>query len=136
MDTEKEAMFKRIEELRGFRFGLHDFLAEVWPEFLEQMNHYLEFTYLRDKLLDRKTRELCMVAALCATADSEHHTKLHMKAAAAAGVTKEEVLEVIGCIGYWIGAVRQMEAMENWRQVFAPDIPSILQIKSEPRKVE
>ena len=38
MATDKEALLKRIGDKRGFRFGLHDFLAETDPQHLKRFN--------------------------------------------------------------------------------------------------
>jgi len=137
VEDEKEKMFKRVAQRRGFRFGIHDFLAEVYPDLLPRINDYVEYTYLRDQLLDRKTRELCLIAALCAIGgDHPKHIELHMKAAVVYGATKEEILEEIILLSYWLGGGRYPWAFEAWREAFRPDLPTIMRITDEPHGVD
>ena len=42
MPVDKEAELARVTDLRGFRYGLHDFLAEVDPDFLKAVNDTVE----------------------------------------------------------------------------------------------
>ena len=42
MPVDKEAELSRVTNLRGFRYGLHDFLAEVDPDFLKAVNDTVE----------------------------------------------------------------------------------------------
>ena len=38
MSTEKERVLEETTRLRGFRYGLHDFLAEIDLEGLKELN--------------------------------------------------------------------------------------------------
>ena len=126
MAVDMQQELKRTTDLRGFRFGLHDFVAQLkGPEALKKHNDATEQNYLKKGLLDRKTKELVIIATCVALKDSVAHMRCHMHAAKNAGVTPEEILEVIELIGGWMGNVAKINGLEAWRATFRPDIPSI-----------
>ena len=82
MAVDLEQELKRTTELRGFRFGLHDFVAQVHgADALKKHNDAIEAGYLRKGLLDRKTKELAIIVACIALKDSTPHLRCHMHAA-------------------------------------------------------
>ncbi len=54
MTTEQEAELERTTRLRGFRYGLHDFLAELDLHALKAVNDHVEADYVNESLLDRR----------------------------------------------------------------------------------
>ena len=125
MTTEKEAELERVTRLRGFRYGLHDFLAELDLNALKQVNDHVEATYVNESLLDRKTKELLIMVACVGMGDLVSHLQIHMHAANKAGATPEEIMEVLNLAGGWIGNVHKAIGLEAWRATFRPDIPTI-----------
>jgi len=126
MASDMERELDRTTELRGFRYGLHDFLAQVrGVGVLKKHNDEMEATYLKKGLVDRKTKELLIIVACIVQRDSIPHMQLHMHAAHKAGASPEEILEVIDLLGTWIGGVAKVFALEAWRATFRPDIPTI-----------
>ncbi|MBI3326459.1 MAG: carboxymuconolactone decarboxylase family protein [Nitrospinae bacterium] len=125
MATEKEKELERVTRLRGFRYGLHDFLAEVDLNALKQVNDHVEAEYVNPSLLDRKTKELLILVACIAQKDEVPHLQIHMHAAVKAGATREELWEAIHLIGGWVGSVARAKGLEAWRATFRPDLPTI-----------
>ena len=128
MSTDIERELERTTRLRGFRYGLHDFVAHVrGVEALKKHNNDSEATYLKHKeeLIDRKTKELLIVATCVALRDTVSHIRVHMHAAHKAGATPEEILAVLELVGRWIGSVAKVAGLEAWRATFRPDIPTI-----------
>ena len=67
-DLDKE--LERTTALRGFRYGLHDFVGQLkGAEALKEHNDHTEANYLKPGLLDRKTKELLIVVACAARRD-------------------------------------------------------------------
>ena len=62
MTTEQEAELERTTRLRGFRYGLHDFLAELDLHALKAVNDHVEADYVNESLLDRRTKELLIIS--------------------------------------------------------------------------
>ena len=125
MTTEKEAELERVTRLRGFRYGLHDFLAEVDLEALKAVNDHVEATYIGTTELDRKTKELSILVGCIAQQDLVSHMQIHMHAANKAGCSPEEIMEVIDLVAGWVGNIAKINALEAWRATFRPDIPTI-----------
>jgi alkylhydroperoxidase/carboxymuconolactone decarboxylase family protein YurZ len=122
--TGKEAELERTTRLRGFRYGLHDFLAEVDLNALKAVNDHVEANYVNESLLDRRTKELLIMVACVAQGDLVSHLQIHMHAAHKAGATPEEIMEALNLVGSWIG-IRRVLGLEAWRATFRPDIPTI-----------
>lgn len=126
MATDMEQELKRTTALRGFRFGLHDFVAKLkGADELKKHNDQTEANYLKKGLLDRKSKEIAIIATCVALKDSVAHMTCHMHAARNAGLTPEEILEVIELIGGWAGNVAKINGLEAWRATFRPDLPTI-----------
>jgi len=125
MSTDKESELERVTRLRGFRFGLHDFLAELDVDALKAVNDQVEANYLKESLLDRKTKELLIIATCIAEGDWVSHIQIHMHAANKAGASPEEIMEAVNLIGGWTGSVNRAKGLEAWRATFRPDIPTI-----------
>jgi alkylhydroperoxidase/carboxymuconolactone decarboxylase family protein YurZ len=124
-EQEKQEVLERVTQLRGFRYGLHDFYAEYDLEALKAVNQHVEDTYINTTTLDRKTKELALVVACVAKQDLVSHLQIHMHAANKAGASPEEIMAVLDLIGGWIGNVAKINGLEAWRATFRPDIPTI-----------
>ena len=125
MPTELEKELERTTALRGFRYGLHDFVAAVGGvEALKRHNDNTQANYLKQGLIDRKTKELLIIVACVASGDLVSHIQIHMHAARKAGATPEEIMEALDLVGGWIG-IRRAIGLDAWRATFRPDIPSI-----------
>ena len=126
MPVDLEQELKRTTELRGFRYGLHDFVAQVkGADALRQHNDVIEANYLKKGSIDRKTKELAIVVACVALKDSAAHLRCHMHAAQNAGATPGEMLELIELVGHWTDSVARINGLEAWLAAFRPDVPSI-----------
>ncbi len=102
-----------------------DFLAELDVDALKAVNDQVEANYLNQSLMDRKTKELLIVATCISQADWISHIQIHMHAANKAGASPEEIMEAINLIGGWTGSVNRAKGLEAWRATFRPDIPTI-----------
>ena len=56
MATDKERELERTTAAQGFRYGPHDYLAEMEVERLKRHNDEVEAHYLNESPLDRKTK--------------------------------------------------------------------------------
>ena len=125
MSTDLDRELERTTALRGFRYGLHDFVAALGGvEALKRHNDNTEANYLKEGLVDRKTKELLIIVACVASGDLVSHIQIHMHAANKAGASPEEIMEALNLVGSWIG-IRKAVGLEAWRATFRPDIPTI-----------
>jgi 4-carboxymuconolactone decarboxylase len=125
MTTEKERELERTTAMRGFRYGLHDFLAEMDLELLKRHNDSSDHYPPRDSLLDAKTKELLTIAVCVAQIGWVSHLQVHIHAAHRAGASPEEILEAIHLIGGPSGSPGHARGVEAWRATFRPDIPPV-----------
>ena len=129
MATELEQELERATQIRGFRYGIHDFEAAIGGvEKLRKHNDHVEASYRAQTLIDRKTRELAIIVACVAQKDSIPHIQVHMHAARKAGATPEEILALLDVVGNWIGSVAKMVGLEAWRATFRPELPTIVRV--------
>ena len=130
MSSEMERELERTIQMRGFRFGTHDFLAELrGVEALKAHNDSSEVNYLKKGLMDRKTKELVIIAACVAQKDHISHIQCHMWAAHKAGASPEEILELVELLSSWTGSVAKTCGLEAWRVLFRPDIPTVYRLE-------
>ena len=126
MSSDMDRELERTTQIRGFRYGLHDFVAQYkGPEALKHHNDNTEANYLKEGLIDRKTKELMIIVACVSSSDLVSHMQLHMHAANKAGASPDEIMAVLDLIGGWIGNVAKIKGLEAWRATFRPDIPTI-----------
>ena len=126
MATDIEQELERTVQLKGFRYGLHDFLAQLGgAALLKKHNDNSQANYLKKTMVDAKTRELLIVVACVAQKDLVSHIQLHMHAARKAGATPEEIMAVLDLVGIFIGGVAKINGLEAWRATFRPDIRTI-----------
>lgn len=123
-DIERE--LERTMQLKGFRHGIHDFLGYVQgAEALKKHNDHSGEHYLKQSLLDKKTKELLMIIGIVAGRGLISHIQIHMHAAHKAGASPEEILEALNLMRSNLGALTSMAGLEAWRATFRPDIPTI-----------
>ena len=123
---EIELELEKTMQLKGFRHGIHEFLARVQgPEALKKHNDKSKEHYLRQGLLDKKTKELLMIVGIVAGRGLISHIQIHMHAAHKAGASPEEILEALNLMRSNLGSLASMAGLEAWRATFRPDIPTI-----------
>ncbi len=69
--------------------------------------------------LDHKTRELMIVAALCALGNAKPQLESHIGWALRAGATRPEIIEAIVQMGVYAGIPAAMRGLDSARIVFA-----------------
>ena len=121
-DEKQDDMMRRAHESRGFHLGVHEIMHAADPEFMEHYQPWLEYSTLKDRHLDKKTKKIVHVAVHIARQTDPDHIKAHMLAAEKVGASREELFEVC-TMGYLIGGTTALLlGMEAWRRAFRPDL--------------
>lgn len=121
-DDKTEDLLQRAHETRGFHLGVHEIMNAADPEYMTHYQQWLEFTNLKDRHLDMKTKEIVHVAVHVARQTDPDHIKAHMVAAIKAGATQEELFEICE-MGFLLGGTTSLLlGMEAWRRTFRPDL--------------
>lgn len=114
---ERQEYLDGLVRARGYVLDYHKVLAERDFEALKAVNSMLEAVYLKERTLDRKTKELLFVLSLTVLRSSKVHVKSHIKAALDAGASEGEVLEAIELSIPEAGIVAFQHGFEAWREV-------------------
>ena len=114
---EKQAYVDEMVEKRGYVLDYHKVMAEQDFEVLQAANGLVNAAYLKERTLDRKTKELLFIISLTVMRASKGHIQSHIRVALDLGLTKEEILEAIEITLPEAGVVVFQEGFEAWREV-------------------
>ena len=114
---EKQAYIDEMAEKRGYVLDYHKVMAEQDFEVLQAANGLIEAAYLKERGLDRKTKELLFIVSLTVMRASKGHIQSHIRVALDLGLSKEEILEAIEITLPEAGVVVFQEGFEAWREV-------------------
>ena len=106
-----------MAEKRGYVLDYHKVMAEQDFEVLQAANDLIEAAYLKERRLDRKTKELLFIVSLTVMRASKSHLQSHIRVALDLGLSKEEILEAIEITLPEAGVVVFQEGFEAWREV-------------------
>ena len=82
-------LLARAHERRGFHLGVHEIMNEADTEYMQHYQRWLEFANIKERHLDRKTKQIVHVAVDIARNAHPDHIRAHMVAGVKVGVTKE-----------------------------------------------
>jgi 4-carboxymuconolactone decarboxylase len=114
---EKQAYVDEMVRKRGYVLDYHKVMAAQDYEVLQAANDLVNAAYLKQRRLDRKTKELIFIASLTVMRASKGHIQSHIRVALDLGVSKEEILEAIEIALPEAGVVAFQEGFEAWREV-------------------
>ena len=114
---EKQAYVDEMVRKRGYVLDYHKVMAAQDYEVLQAANDLVNAAYLKQRRLDRKTKELIFIVSLTVMRASKGHIQSHIKVALDLGVSKEEILEAIEIALPEAGVVAFQEGFEAWREV-------------------
>lgn len=118
MSDETAQVLAEIEAKRGYVLEFHRILAEADPAFLRAYDGLIAASYSGERSMSRREKELVYVAALTALGAERSHIAAHMEAGKRAGLTRQEMLEVVEMCLPPAGVPRFMNAIEAWREVY------------------
>ncbi len=110
----KEEMLKEITEKRGYSLEMHRIMAEVDMDWVTSYNQFIDATYIGQRLLDRKTKELLQVAVETALRADIDQIQAHIRVAIREGATPMEVLEAMQCVIMPMGALAYRRGLQAW----------------------
>ena len=114
---EKQAYIDEMAKKRGYVLDYHKVMTEQDFEVLQAANGLIEAAYLKERKLDRKTKELLFIVSLTVMRASKGHIQSHIRVALDLGLSKEEILEAIEITLPEAGVVVFQEGFEAWREV-------------------
>lgn len=114
---EKQAYIDEMARKRGYVLDFHKGMATADFDTLRATNDLVGAVYTRQRLLDRKTKELLFCATLTAMRAGKGHIQSHIRAAMQHGASGQEVLEAIEITLPEAGVVAFQAGFEAWREV-------------------
>jgi alkylhydroperoxidase/carboxymuconolactone decarboxylase family protein YurZ len=122
-DAELEQELERTLKMRGFRYGLHEFVAAVGG--VEALKaHNGRVSYDKPTHLDPMTKELIRVAVQATGGYPHEIIMCHMLMAQKHGASPEQIMEVANMAS----GAGHMRGLEAWRRAFRPDLKSIYRV--------
>lgn len=105
-----------IRDKRGYVLSFHELLAEHLPDVLETYDAYYSSIWLRDNVLDARTKELIAIGIHAAVLEKEG-LEIHLRRAVKAGATEPEIVEAIVLAAIPAGQYAVVVAADVWKRV-------------------
>src|ERR671939_6105 len=112
---EKQTYIDQMAKERGYVLDYHKVMTEHDFDVLQAANGLVDAAYLKQRRLDRKTKELLFIVSLTVMRASKGHIQSHIRVALDLGLSKEEILEAIEITLPEAGVVAFQEGFEAWR---------------------
>lgn len=116
-EEEKQAYIDEMARERGYVLDYHKIMARQDFEVLQAANGLVDAAYLKQRSLDRRTKELIFIVSLTVMRASKGHIKSHIQVALDLGVSKEEILEAIEISLPEAGIVAFQTGFDAWCEV-------------------
>lgn len=114
---DQQAYIDAMARQRGYVLDYHKVAVRQDFEFIKAANDLVDAAYLKQRRLDRKTKELIFIVSLTVMRASKGHIQSHIRVALDLGVSKEEILEAIEIAFPEAGAVAFQHGFDAWREV-------------------
>lgn len=118
---DKQAYIDRMVSTRGYAQEYHKVLVQNDYEVAVKANALVEEVLLKDRLLDRKTKELIFIVGLTLLRAERRQIQDHIKVALALGVSKEMILEAIELSFMGGGFIAFQQGLLAWQEVVGAD---------------
>ena len=114
---EKQRYIDEMAKKRGYVLDYHKVMTAQDYEVLQATNGLVEAAYLKERRLDRKTKELLFILSLTVMRAGKGHIASHIRVALDLGLSKEEILEAIEIALPEAGIVAFQTGFYAWREV-------------------
>ena len=118
---EKQSYVDDMARKRGYVLEFHKVMAKHDFDALQATNNLVEAAYLKERTLDRRTKELIFIVSLTVMRASKGHIASHIRVALDLGLSKEEILEAMEIAIPEAGIVAFQTGFEAWREVTGAD---------------
>lgn len=113
---EKQEYIDRMVARRGYAQEYHKILVENDYDVALKANALVEEVLLKDRLIDRKTKELIFIVGLTLLRAERQQIQDHIKVALALGVSKEMILEAIELTFMGGGFIAVQHGVLAWQE--------------------
>jgi 4-carboxymuconolactone decarboxylase len=114
---ERQAYVDDMVRRRGYVLDYHKVMAAQDWDVLVATNGLVDAAYLRERLLDRKTKELLFILSLVVLRAGKEHIQSHIRVALEVGASAQEILEAIEIALPEAGVVAFQHGFECWKEI-------------------
>jgi 4-carboxymuconolactone decarboxylase len=118
---EKQDYIDRMVSTRGYAQEYHKILVQNDYDVAVKANALVEEVLLKDRLIDRKTKELIFITGLTLLRAERRQIQDHIKVALALGVSKEMILEAIELAFLGGGFIAVQQGILAWQETVGAD---------------
>ena len=109
-----QAFLDKTAQSRGYTLEMHRIMAEADLEWAEKWNEFMQATYLGQRMLDRKTKELLQIVVEAALRADVGQIQAHVRVALREGATPREILEALQAVIAPMGALAFRRGLQAW----------------------
>lgn len=132
--AEQQSYIDGMARDRGYVLEYHKVMAKQDFPVLAAANDLVHEAYLKQRRLDRRTKELIFIVSLTVMRASRGHIQSHIKVALDLGLTPEEILEAIEIALPEAGVVAFQEGFAAWQEIVGADgIEPTVEVFNAPR---
>jgi 4-carboxymuconolactone decarboxylase len=114
---ERQAYINEMVRERGYVLEYHKVLTQQDFDVMRAANDLIDAAYLKQRRLDRRTKELIFIVSLTVMGASKGHIQSHIRVALDLGVPEEEILEALEITLPEAGVVAFQHGFDAWREV-------------------
>jgi len=118
---EQQAYLNKLVQDRGYVLDYHKILVKHDFEAMVSINRLLETVYLKDRLLDRSTKELLSIFGLILGRAARGQIQSHMQVAVEQGITAGQLLELVELVLPMAGFATFQIGFTAWCDFFKVD---------------
>jgi 4-carboxymuconolactone decarboxylase len=108
------AYLREMHQKRGYTLEMHRIMAAADLEWAKTYGDFIEATYIGQRLLDRKTKELLQIVVEAALRADVEQIQAHVRVALQEGATPQEILEALQAVIAPMGALAFRRGLQAW----------------------
>lgn len=137
---DKQDYIDRMVSTRGYAQEYHKILVQNDYDVALKANALVEEVLLKDRLIDRKTKELIFIVGLTLLRAERRQIQDHIKVALALGISKEMILEAIELTFMGGGFIAFQHGLLAWQEITGaprvePTVDALEAFKAKAQKV-
>ena len=119
---EKKRYLKNMKDHRGYILDMHRILISADFEWVQSYEPFSHATYTKDRVLDRKTKELLQIVVETSLRAEVEQIQAHVEIALKEGATPREILEALETVVMPMGMLAFRRGLEAWAAAVKPEV--------------
>ncbi len=111
---EKQHYLQEMLRKRGYILDLHQTMVAADFDWITALDPFAIATYIGQRTLDRKTKELLQTVVLAALRADVGHIQVHVEVALKEGATPQEILEALEVVVLPMGLLGFSTGLQAW----------------------